>query len=597
MSLLQKFILVSTIALFLIVQISAAWGDSQTIDEGTHLASGYSYWINGQIDLNPEHPPLIKLLSSAPLLFLNLNFPSYHPSWQDGNQWEFARQFLYHNTQSDRTLIFLGRLPIIILTALLILIVFIWARKIFGTWPALLSSLMLSLDPVILAHGRLITTDLALGLFYILTIFLFWEYLLKPNKRNFLKFALIFSLAQITKFSALILWPILILLYLIYWWQDNHKTSNQNISLKSFLITFSILLIVSSLIIWLAYGFELKPASELADVQNFYNNLNRNPGMIGYADAVSQIPFWNRVLEPANQPGVIIKALSETFPIPALHYFNGIVELAIHNYYGHGTYLLGQSSNMGWWYYFPVAFLVKTPLSIIILFGLTLLISFLAFFKCLIEISGQKLKNKFEVVNQKLAHAPFWIYLLILPPLIYFVSSLFSHINLGVRHLLPVFPFIYLFIAVAFKNLLIIRFGKIIISFFIAITLLVSLITYPNHMSYFSESVGGSKNGPLYLLDSNLDWGQGFYELRDYLAENNLDNVYGAFFFSGDLSAMNMEFKHLPSTQEVKIYGTPSGIVAISISALFDPNLDYGWLKKYQPVAKLRGSIMVYHLP
>ncbi len=593
-SLNRNFIALALILLLFGIEVAASLGDSQTVDEGAHLASGYSYWLTASYKLNLEHPPLVKLLSGAMLLPLGLNLPIEHSSWAEANQWDFSRQLIYHNTQPFKTLMFLGRLPVIGLVAALAALIFVWTKGLFGATAALFSLSLAVIDPTFLAHGRLITTDVPLALFFALTIFTWLRYLENPaSKRRLLFFILAFTAAQLTKFSAIILWLIVILTYLIAWWRStawSNQVNNPNArySLSKLIKTLALLLTGSLLLTWASYGFSIKKATGLQPVVAYYRS-QQIQVEAGQPPNASPIPLVGNLLRIDRWPGRFIQTLSGALPIPAIEYFQGAVLVAQHNYYGHDAYLLGQAGNRGWWYYFPVAFFVKTPGTVIVMWGLTLISGSLIFIR--------RLKKSPHNFAARLKSLPLWSFGISLPPAVYFIFSIFSHINLGVRHLLPVYPFVYIGIGLLVQRYWNKRGLRICLLSLLSIGWISAIFTYPNHLAYFSEFVGGARNGPKYLLDSNLDWGQGYYALQQYVYLNPSQTYYGAFFGSLDWSSLELPpFKSLPTDQEIARSGPPNGTILVSASVLFDPNMDFKWLQQYQPAKILRGSIYVYNL-
>lgn len=588
------------LSVMLVTEIAGAISDSQTVDEGTHLASGYSYWKTAKTTLNKEHPPLIKLLASAPLLFLNITGPFHGAAWAEKNQWDFARQFLYHNTIDGKKLLVYGRIPMILLTVLIGLIVYIWTRHLFGERAGLFSLAFFILDPTVLAHGRLITTDAPLALFFTLTIWLWYRYLAKPRWLTFILFGLAFSAAQLTKFSAIILWVIVPILGLIALYRKRSKLgSSANALWKKFFKITAVLLVLVSALTWSMYFFEFRPAASIPTIKDLYKADSLKQKGTDITGSALSNPVGYRIFRSDLEPGRTIKKLLTDASWPAVSYFHGLDNVLLHNNTGHqGTmpaYLLGKDSIMGWWYYFPVAFIVKTPLSILILLSLALALAT----KSLIQharSTGRTLPwlRKISELSRTI---PFSAYALVVPPIVYFLFSLTSHINLGIRHLLPVLPFIYiglgyLFSHRTFNN----RAGTIILTGFFVTTATIAGFVHPNQLSYFSELVGGSRFGPKYLLDSNLDWGQGFYGLQTYLDEKKPDPFYGAFFTSIDLSALNITPRPMPEDEQVEREGIKPGTYAISAMLLYEPIMPYHWLRRLTPTRILRGSIYIFNI-
>ena len=147
------------------VQVLSALRENQTWDEAFELAAGYNYWKTGVYRFNLEQPPVGKLISAFPLLFLNPSIPVDHPSYTKPDDVEFGHEFLYRNRLPADRILFAGRLGTITLTLFFGLALALWSRKEFGEPPALLALTLFAFDPNLIAHGRYATTDLAAAAF------------------------------------------------------------------------------------------------------------------------------------------------------------------------------------------------------------------------------------------------------------------------------------------------------------------------------------------------------------------------------------------------------------------------------------------------
>ncbi|MBU1148650.1 glycosyltransferase family 39 protein [Patescibacteria group bacterium] len=534
----QYSIVIGLLLIMFGLELTSALGKSQTNDEAVHLLAGYSYLTRHDFRLNTEHPPLTKYLAALPLLFLQPELDINHPGWQNTDQWSMAPSFLYHNTVTADTLLLWGRIPTMLLSLVLGWLIFVWSGKLFGAKAGLLALTFYVFSPNILAHSRLITSDLAITLFILLTFYFLDKYLEKPNTKNLLLFCLTFGLTLLTKFSAPIIIPIIILLLIIRWRQQPEKFSLQQVLLTIFALAISGLALI-----FLGYGFEL---TKMKDDPFFISRLNGSE---------QSLPFFGWL-------------------IPAYHYWFGLVKVFFHSLYGQGTYLFGKYSIRGWWYYFPLAFLVKTSLVTILL---TIILKVNA-----IKTWWQQ-KPKFRQI-------PFSYFILVIPPLIYFLFTLISHLNLGLRHLLPIYPFLFIWIgSLANWSGLKRRSWQIVGGILIAFYLVSSFSIYPHYLAYFNETVAGAKNGPEYLLDSNLDWGQDYKTLQTYLAENNITHYC---FNDTDSAKSNYYLPQalpIPAESEMR-----PGYIAISVNALYQENSPYSWLKKYQPSIRIGYSIYLF---
>jgi len=250
------------------------------------------------------------------------------------------------------------------------------------------------------------------------------------------------------------------------------------------------------------------------------------------------------------------------------YFFKGLVQVGVHAAGGHSSYLLGQTSGTGWWYYFPVTILFKTPIPIFIFLVLSIV-----YFK--------KVKNK-DIFDE---------YLLIIPPIIFLAFAMYSKADLGIRHILPIFPFIFVFISktinlIDFKKWRVATIGFIILLIWYFVS---TLTSFPNSIAYFNEFAGGPNGGYKILTDSNLDWGQDVFRIKSYIKENNLENIYLVYNWNGNQYLMkhDLVYPNLPSDRRVS-----NANVIISASALVGDS-GYDWLKVYPKTQITPGVFLV----
>ena len=286
------------------LQASLAVGRlSATSDEPIHLVAGYSYWQTRDFRINPEHPPLAKLIAALPLLIINPTLDTSSEYWKTASQSKLGFNFLYSNN-ADR-LLFWGRLPMIALAALGGLITFLWARDLFGAVAGAFAAAIYSFCPNLLAHGMLITTDVPVGTFTILTLYLFWRQGDRPTWRNSLTTGLSLGAAMASKYSGALL-PILVTgLVCIRGFRQTNRKEAYSAEIRGLIVMAA----ASLLIIELAYLFTASP--------------------LLYFDNSAAV---NRNHNPSYQ-----------------------------------SYLLGELKPGGWWYYLLVAFAFKATLPVLIL--------------------------------------------------------------------------------------------------------------------------------------------------------------------------------------------------------------------------------------
>jgi len=504
--------------------VLSAKNDSAIRDELPHIVAGYSYLIKQDYRLNPEHPPLLKELSAFPLLFIKPNFPDSHNCWtQEVNgQWCLGDVFLYQSNNNADQIIFWSRIPIILLMLLLGFYLFKWTSELWGARAGLFALALYSFSPNIIAHGRFVTTDMGVIALMFIAFYYFWKMLEKPSKLNFTLATFTFALAQLSKFSAVLLIPIYILIICI--------------KRKYFKHLF--------LLFILAYIFI-----------GFYYQLH-----IINMPLETQHDLINTSLDSVVLKNILHKMTDISIFRPYAQYLLGFLMVGAHSIGGHTTYFLGELGNH-WWHYYFVTYLIKEPLAIQIL----LLIAFvfaLAHFK--------KPRPIFIGIIA-------FIFLLL-------IMGATSKLQLGIRYILPIFPFIYMFIAcygLKFRP-------AALLLIWLAIS---STAIFPSYLAYYNELVG-PKNGYKYLIDSNTDWGQDLKRLAQFVEQNNIEKIRVDYFGGG-----NPEYylgdKFIPWGAEKK---PEPGWLAIGASPLKWSQEKYNWLDNYQPVAQIGYSIFVYHL-
>ncbi|MBU1148862.1 glycosyltransferase family 39 protein [Patescibacteria group bacterium] len=577
----NKYLLVALLlSILFAVEVTSAVNESQIIDEGVHLSSGYAYWQKGNFALNPEHPPLAKYIAAAPLLFLDLDPKFSGESYRDNYQWGYGRELIHENRLSNNLILNLGRLPTMLLSVLLGLIIFKLADRFFGTKVALAALLLYVFDPNLIAHSRYVTTDLYITFFIFLTVMLFIGYLQKPNWHNFIWVSLALAGAALVKFSSVILIPILLLIYLVF------RLKGGKLHPRRFFGQMFLSLLIVYCFIFIFYQFELQKPIDDSSVSQYYSDLQFQK-----TDSEEFNPtLWQRVSDPDHQPGSLIKMAAEKISVPGYSYFKGFFILAQHNHFGHASYLLGSHSNTGWWYYFPVAFLVKTPFSIILL-----LILAASYFiaKKWGHLEQSRELTKWQTIKKFFAGISLPVYSLLIAVAIYFGWTLTSQLNIGIRHLLPIYPFLFILIGLFLQTIF--KQGAVVQAITIALVVLLlisSVLIYPNYLSYFQELVGGADSGHLYLADSNVDWGQGLIQLKKYMDDQKLETIRLHYFGSVDPRYYGVNWQSAPDNKFRENNPDWHGLVAISSTGMHDQ--EFSWISHYQPIAKIGYSIWIF---
>ncbi len=541
------------------ISVLVMFGDSGTVDEVAHIPSGYSYLKYHDYRLNPEHPPLTKAIAGIPLQFIKVNELTNSPAWNDINQWESGWDFIYRLGNNPDAVINLSRIPIIILLLILGVFVYRFTRELAGRKVAVIVLTLFAFYPDLLAHGHLVTTDVAAALGFVLSIYYFWHWTNSPTKKNLVYAGLAFGIAQLLKFSAVLLIPVLIL-YLVF------LAFSRKSRLKGFWHNFRPLLVrgiyiglIGLAAVWLVY---------IPFVWNTPAGIEHKLIEANLTNDARTLVFRNFLHLLEGNP--ITRAIG--------HYILGLFLVFGRVGGGNSTFILGHFSDKGISWYFPVAWLIKTPLPVILLFwgGLLAMI------------------KKFR--------ANTWIYVLLLTPVaIYWAVTLKGSLNIGIRHLMPTIPFVLIFIGFQLKNILNaagITWPKVMVGLLAVWMIVGSLIAYPNYISYFNELTYGRNKYDL-LVDSSLDWGQDLKRLAKWVDDNHVQGIY-IDYFGG--SVPSYFIPHSASWRSG--YGPVTGYIAISatfyqFSRMYgqqEGKWSYDWLRDYQPVAVIGNSILVFQV-
>lgn len=598
------------------ILLSTAVQESAIMDELAHIPAGYSYLKYQDMRINPEHPPLLKDISALPLLFLGLKFPEQSNAWTAdiNGQWDLGKGLLYQSGNNPDVILFFARLGPIALTILFGFLLFKLGSEFFGHKTALLALTLFAFSPAILAHGKYVTTDVAAAFGFFTAIFYFLRYLRSPSGKNLLIAGVFFGIAQSLKFSLVLLVPFFIGTALL--WALSHATEQTRKELFSsiwrlfgkIILLFAIGYII---IIWPLYQFHTwnypagpKSPSQRAEILSATTCENLDKTQITpsqFRDTVCILkPFKFRPL--AN---LIIWASDKPLLRPYAQYALGVLMVGTRTVGGNTTYFMGEVSRSAWRQYFPVVYLIKEPLAIHILNLIALII---------ILYSAAKLKPSFN--REKLNAVLLWIkkyfpQVIVFSFIIfYFGVSMAGNLNIGIRHIIPTFPFIFLLTSDIITRYLEQHSLKKHLPVYLAVGALAScyvissLAQYPYFISYFNSLAGGSTNGYKYVADSNLDWGQDLKRLAVFTNKNHIDKIR-LNYFGGGSPAYYLGDKYI-SWWSSK--GPESGWHAVSATFLDEAfgkpignysrteQDSYPWLRGKVPVTVIGNSIFIYKL-
>ena len=568
-------VLSAFVLLFGLITITSFLQKSPTYDESIHLFAGYSYLKDGDFRINPEHPPFAKLLAALPLLALDIKDARLSdPAWElalkkrDFTWWALAHNMIFLDNDAE-TLFFYAKLPMIASGILLGIFVYIWSKAIYGVKTAIASLSIYCLDPNILAHSQIVHTDIPFTTFLFIGTYFFWRALTRLTWSNLFLTSLFFGLAVITKYSFLAVLPIwgtLGALKVLSAEPQACRIGEPRVVSgrmgKAALSAGVILcaLIAAYILIWGVYGLRFDPLSQ---------------GGERHLPIERVMPENTLVRAPVH-----FATLHQLFPEAWIF---GLLYVA--RFLRRPVYLLGQISEDGFWHYFPVVFAVKTPLPTLLL---------------LLAAIGLMIFKRRE---RRAEWFP------ILPIVIYFSLAVWSRLNLGLRHLLPLYPFLIVWLGGTAAELW--RSGGSMRRGVLALIglwyLWSSVGSYPHYLAFFNELAGGSRNGYKVLTDSSLDWGQDLKGLKRWMDQNGIKKIQLAYFGTADPNYYGIDAVYLPGSiifsprPESRSAEVPN-YLAVSATYLYGVHSEkflgglYKPLRRETPATVIGHSIFVYKL-
>jgi hypothetical protein len=264
-------------------------------------------------------------------------------------------------------------------------------------------------------------------------------------------------------------------------------------------------------------------------------------------------------------------------PVQSNSLYMGFLLTVRHQIGGHAAYLLGKQSNQGWWYYFPVAFAVKTPVGTLLGCGIVLTAAILAWSR-----------------RRRIEDAALWLCATV-PCFVYWGFCLTSHVDIGLRHLLPIYPFLCVLLGLGLSALTVPWLAWVLL----AMTAAETAGRFPYYTAFFNVLAGGPAAGPRYLLDSNLDWGQDLKRVRRFMQDHHIEKIRLQYFGSFEPSDIGLRYDGVPLTSDARGRAGLDEYVAISATLLNGQYVDpqwFAWLRPLTPVERIGYSIYVYDL-
>jgi len=504
------------IALHLALLASA---NSSTWDEPDHTYAGYRQW-QGDFGLNAEHPPLVKFLATAPLLGMSLTVPTLQGRPYRLEAVNGGREFVFQNDAN--TILFRARMAASLLTLLLVLIVFLVSREMFGVGAGFVALGLLAFDPTLLAHSALVTTDAGQACFMLWAIYAFYRYVKAPTAWRLALVGLVVGLALATKHSSVLLFAMLLILAGVeVLWPRKPSGEQPPVSTGRHTARMVLALVVIGVlsvgVLWSWYGFRFAGRGE---------GLPLTPPMTAQLKRV-----------PGAFEASALAAAAEARLLPE-SYIYGFAHVLASSKAFH-SFLLGTTYPGPVWFYFPIAMAIKSSLTFLALLGVAAW-----------AVGTGRLEGRGREI----------VYVLV-PAFLYMAFAMAGGMNIGVRHVLPV----YVFLSVAIAGVM----GTLIEGnrrwLYVCVALLLFqaisvLRTFPAYVSYANELFGGPAKVHEYLSYSSSDWAQQMKSVKSYVDARGIKDCWFAYFGQG--------------VAEYAYYGIPCKPLITADSLFFDSPKD-----------------------
>ena len=575
--------------------------------EPAQLAAGLCGWSFGRSDMIRVNPPFVRLVAAAPVLFLH---PILDPNDFDrppGGRDEFARaeRFVKDNAAHFRHYLTLARWVCISFS--LAGAYFCWrmGAMLYGPCSGLVALILWCCRPYILGHGATIMADVPAAAMCVGATYCFWRWLKRPQWLEAIIAGLVLGLAELCKFTLLVLYPLLPALWIAYRLPERKMMNKRDWLQQGGMLATTLL--VSVYVINCGYLFE----NSFTPLEEFRFQTMMFTG----CGSLKEVPP-----EGANRFAGTWMGKARV-PLPA-DFLQGIDAQCYDFDRGLPSYLRGGWADHGWWYYYLYALAIKEPLGIWVLVATAIGMTIFA--------KGYSVARRDEIV----VIGPFIVILV-------FVSSQ-TGFSVHSRYIIPALPFLSIWVSKIARAFETRPFTRERLAMAITVALMLawsvgsSLAIYPHSLSYFNELgavlptpedssypvdgenqialttikdavSAGALNGPRHLLDSNIDWGQDLFHLEDWLdahPEAKLDGLayYGS--YSATLTripetpmpATGREYERLDPNQPQDQLGPQPGWYALSVNYLYDRSRQYRYFLNFKPVAMAGYSIYIYHI-
>lgn len=565
------WIVAALLLMFAIVSWTAVSGKSSTYDEPVHALGSWLVLHRGDFRIDPENPPLWQhwagLGNGGDDLHIDLNSPGFARVLKDPEyEYRLTIDWLYHVPGNDgEHFIRNSRRMMLVIALALGAVIAIWSWRLGGAFSAVVATFLFAMDPNLLGHAPLVKNDVAMAAAMTWAMLATWQVGQRMTTARGLSLALALAVPVTIKFSGVFVFPLAAMLLIVRallpapWMVMGHPYVTKARKLGASAVLLAASLAIAYLTIWACYHFRFDPTPQ-------------------QGTRLSTDEIAKRMQRQHMSPGAAIhlaRMLESHRMLPQAFVYEFLYQLVTTQQ--REGFLLGERSDTGWWYYFPLAMLFKTPVA-----------TLLAIFAAALA-AALRLRRKRTTVDG------LWAMLCLGVPFVcYLAASMDSHLNIGLRHVFPLYALMYVAVGVVAAQLRRQHPSTVLWSSLVLCGLLAieTLSAFPDFIAFFNFASGGSRGGLALLSDSNLDWGQDLPLLAKWQHEHPGTPMYVLYFGSVDPRAYGMTLTP-PAPDQAAVLA----ISATSLQGIYaDPNMlrRIAYVRKHQPFAILGGTIYLY---
>ncbi len=552
------------IALFLsflaypILLIRYSNANTAAFDEGMHIAAGYRYWQCGDYGINPEHPPLLKLIAAFPVRHWQVgDFAAPCGAKATSNAELLGDGYRLINGEHGDEILRRSRIATLIFPLLLLATIFFLSKAMFGPLAAGVAALLAIFEPDLTAFGPLVLTDAAVATTTLLAVAVGWSYSRKPTIPRLLLLGIALGLALASKHSAAIVPFILLAQFSVDYWMRRRDPLRP--SAPKLALGWIAACLIAVTVLWGTYQFR-------------FNALPN--GRSGGLEIASQLATNG---ESNSFTGRTLLAVTRHHLLPE-SYLAGLLYVRTHS--TRATYFFGKQLESGVWYYFPVAVTIKTTLPLLLLL--------------VVSLASRSLwkRSRSQLI---------WPWL---PVAIFLLAAVATRMNIGIRHILPIYPFLIIIASAAAAYWAERSRAAAVLCALLLVWQAASYArNFPNEVAYANEAWGGPRHLYRYLGDSNVDVGQSLYRVKDYVAAHHISNCWIAWFGMRKPEAAGLPCQSLPgpvfleATDSALPPSAPdsfTGDVFVSATLTNYDIFPYSAFLRVTPVDVVDGSVLLF---